>query len=490
MSVIDTLIGTVQQCSPRSSVNLIEAKIAQVPLRLVSLPVELLTEVLRSLTWRDLLCLRATCKYLSDATKTRSVWAHLVDQHVSSKLRPPLLERPLSMHTAEELERLLLVWTSADIGWERDDGRAARERSILVEPAEYLHLIQGGRWLLVTTDIGQVTYYDLDAEVIEGVQLIPQQIHKPFDLNQIMMDIDIDSSSPTLSFRIALSVFDRSLDWTGNEATMQVWAVTLLLNGLRAVGLSATRLALLHHRFTIVSVMALSLLGPTVAFTAQSNERCLHTFVLKWDQADGDSTNYPWRVMNPSFYKPRIQLLRGNKLFVASRECMRLFDYSVINETTHILPSSLSASSCLWTTSFNTRFTQDISTLNCFFTPNTAQIYMSTSQCIHSITVESEPFSDEPPPIIKVLDSHRACFFPDQTSLGYTRAIVVDCDHVAWLVRYTAPDKFLRKPLSTSTLPPVRRVPVMDEESGRVVFPDFIQSRKMTIIDFAVVFMS
>lgn len=95
------------------------------------------------------------------------------------------------MYTSEELERLLLVWNSADIGWARDDGRAARERSILVEPAEYVHLIQGGRWLLVTTDTGHVTYYDLDAEVIEGVSLIPQQIHKPFDLNQIMMDLTL-----------------------------------------------------------------------------------------------------------------------------------------------------------------------------------------------------------------------------------------------------------------------------------------------------------
>ena len=78
------------------------------------------------------------------------------------------------MHTSEELERLLLIWNSADIGWARDDGRAAREHSIAVEPAEYVHLIQGGRWLLVTTATGQVIYYDLDAEIIMGTELITQ----------------------------------------------------------------------------------------------------------------------------------------------------------------------------------------------------------------------------------------------------------------------------------------------------------------------------
>ena len=207
------------------------------------------------------------------------------------------------MHTSEELERLLLVWISADIGWTRDDGRAARERSILVEPAQFVHLIRGGRWLLVTTDVGQVIYYDLDAETIEGVPLIPQQMHKPYDLNQVMMDIDIDSSAPTLSFRIALSIFDRSesgLYLPGRKSTIQIWSVTLLLDGLRAIGLSARRLALLHHRPTILSVRSLSLLGPNIAFTGLRNERGIYTYVVKWDQVDENSTDYSWRVLNPS----------------------------------------------------------------------------------------------------------------------------------------------------------------------------------------------
>ena len=200
------------------------------------------------------------------------------------------------MYTSEELERLLLVWNSANIGWARDDGRAARERSISVEPIRIIHLIQGGRWLLVTTKVGQVTYYDLDAETIEGVPLIPEQLHQPSSLVQVMMDIDIDSSSPTLSFRIALSIFDRFEP--SEKATIQIWAVTLMLNGSHAVGLSATRLSLLHHRHMIVSVMTFSLLGPTIAFTAQRAERGLHTFVINWDQGDTDSTNYLWRVLD------------------------------------------------------------------------------------------------------------------------------------------------------------------------------------------------
>ena len=111
---------------------------------------------------------------------------------------------------------------------------------------------------------------------------------------------------------------------------------------------------------------------------------------------------------------------------------------------------------------------------------------MSSLQCIRSITIESEPFSDVPPPMIKVLDSCGVLFFPDLTSLGYTRAIVVDRNYVAWLVRYTSPDNFLRKPL-LSAFPPVCWAPIMDEESGRVVIPGYAGSQTMTIVDFAVV---
>ena len=117
------------------------------------------------------------------------------------------------------------------------------------------------------------------------------------------MDIDIDSSAPTLSFRIALSIFNRSesgLYRPGRKATIQIWSVTLLMDSLRAVGLSARRLALLHHRPTILSVRSLSLLGPNIAFTGLRNERGIYTYVVKWDQVDENSTDYSWRVLNPS----------------------------------------------------------------------------------------------------------------------------------------------------------------------------------------------
>ncbi|KJA23548.1 hypothetical protein HYPSUDRAFT_201276 [Hypholoma sublateritium FD-334 SS-4] len=270
--------------------------------RLTDLPVELLTEILKRTTWKDILNLRKTCSLLSDVTRGREVWAHHVREYIAGMpQRPPRLERPIETYISGELEHLLLVWRSAELGWMAKGGKPVRERSIMVEPAEYVHLIQGGRWLLVTTNTCEVTYYDLNTENIEGVVLIPQQIHKPLLIDK-KMTIDVDLSAPTLSFRVAFSIIDNSVmenDPAGRKATIQIWGITLLFNGVHAIGLSARRLALLHHQSEISTVLALSLLGPTVAFNALFFDGGLYTIVFEWEKAEDTSATCPWRVLKP-----------------------------------------------------------------------------------------------------------------------------------------------------------------------------------------------
>ena len=236
-------------------------------------------------------------------TKEREVWAHHVHEHIADmRLRPPRLERPIETYLSGDLERLLLVWKSAELGWLPKGHSPARQRSVMIEPAEYVHLIQGGRWLLVTTNACEVTYYDLNAENIEGALLIPQQIHKPLLVDH-KMSIDIDMSAPTLSFRIAFSIIDNSATRTepsDRKATIQIWGISLLYNGLHAIGLSARRLALLHHHSEISTVLQLSLLGPTIAFNALFFEGNTYTVIFNWDKAEGNSTTYySRRVLRP-----------------------------------------------------------------------------------------------------------------------------------------------------------------------------------------------
>ena len=167
-------------------------------------------------------------------------------------------------------------------------------------------------------------------------------------------------------------------------------------------------------------------------------------------------------------------------------ERLTLLDYSSTDETTLISQSSPSV--CVWTTFITDLSAKNVS--NCFFASNTAQFLVAASQCIHSITIEDNLTSDNLPHIIKVLGPHRGCTLWGQTSLGCTRAIVVDRrDRVAWLINYTSPVNILRKPLLSTFPDAMRRVPVMDEESGRVVIPGFVGSRDIIIADFAVLFM-
>lgn len=208
------------------------------------------------------------------------------------------------MHTSEELERLLLLWNSADAGWKRSDGHPARERVFAAYSPEIVHLVKGGRWLLITSvQTGAVTCYDLDAEIIVGVPLIPDQIAPYGELN-VMISIDFHNQSPLLSFTIALSLSDRSQNPDSFERypyeTIQIWEVRLLLNeSQKGVGLKARQLASFPHRPAINAVMALSLLGSTIAFRAYPpDENTAYIYVVDWVHANQNPTMYAWRMLD------------------------------------------------------------------------------------------------------------------------------------------------------------------------------------------------
>ncbi|PPQ94545.1 hypothetical protein CVT25_011964 [Psilocybe cyanescens] len=270
--------------------------------KLMSLPLELLLEILKLLVWKDILKVRRTCRYLAEVTRMRDIWLHLVHEHVLTNDIPPRLERPIEMHSSPELERLLLLWKSADCGLETNTLHPARERTFVTinnnAKTEMVHLIKGGRWLLVTDQTAAVTYYDLDAETISGVQLIDDQ--KPrFDF---LMAIDYNMHSPFLEFMIAFSLHDTpawiySTDSRPYQPTIQIWRVSVVLDDTRhVVGLAATWIASFPHRPEIIMPTSLSLLGPNIAFNA-INGLEIYTFVVDWTQASGNAFKYPWRVV-------------------------------------------------------------------------------------------------------------------------------------------------------------------------------------------------
>ena len=68
-----------------------------------------------------------------------------------------------------------------------------------------MHLVEGGRWLLVMSKTGFVTYVDLDSPTITEAILISDQIDAPSPVVEMQIVIDMDRSSSFLAFNIAFS---------------------------------------------------------------------------------------------------------------------------------------------------------------------------------------------------------------------------------------------------------------------------------------------
>lgn len=242
-----------------------------------------------------------TCTYLAEISRTKDIWKHLVDEHIKADVLPPRLERPVSMHSSLELEHLLLRWKSADHALTSDTFQPARERTFMGVDPESLHLITGGRWLLVRNQKAGVTYYDLDSETISGVELIPEQLDGTLTC-QVTMCIEHDMQSPFLGFLIALSLLGPSseMDPTGftkNWCHSQIWHVKAVLDNMqRVIGLTATLVASFPYREWIFGVYSLSLRGPNLAIHAYASYGSC-AFVVNWRQANADPLKYTLRLV-------------------------------------------------------------------------------------------------------------------------------------------------------------------------------------------------
>ncbi|KIM45586.1 hypothetical protein M413DRAFT_344094 [Hebeloma cylindrosporum] len=197
------------------------------------IPIEIITELLTNLDFRDIFRVRKTCKLLRRAANMpKPYWVNLLYQHAWSG-HPPLplpipipfplplslklkLERPLDLYSAEELERVALQWITADMGWPNP----VRQRTIVstprlgegaAAPSAVLqhHLVEGGRWLIVVTDTGTVSYFDLEHEDgTRGRVLVHGQIPSGRGV-RICMDVDVDAEEPVLTFNIGLDITER-----------------------------------------------------------------------------------------------------------------------------------------------------------------------------------------------------------------------------------------------------------------------------------------
>jgi hypothetical protein len=215
------------------------------------------------------------------------------------------LERPIELYTSEELEFLVLRLEGAQLGRRTDDKCPSRVREVATTESRVpvcTRLVEGGRWLLGVSDTGSVTYLDLDASPITESVLIPDQHPSLGTMMWTHMAVDVDRDSAFLAFNLALSFCTSYTVTHPTQHCVQIWKVVLICDAQqRGIGLAAERCASFPQEPLIGRVEALSLFGPYIALSVFciESEHPGRAFVIDWLQADGDTTDYRRRLVNP-----------------------------------------------------------------------------------------------------------------------------------------------------------------------------------------------
>ncbi|KIM36605.1 hypothetical protein M413DRAFT_285578 [Hebeloma cylindrosporum] len=481
---------------------------------LCELPVELLAMILEELDWRDVLRVR---KVLQGVSKTRSVWLNLCRPHLSPTPTAPQtlhLDRPIKLYSSHDLELLFLQLTSADIGWKTDANAPARKREVeTTYPVKCMHLVEGGRWLLVASETGRIAYFDLDAPTPTESILVPDQfdpfLRDEFDPGaevQVVMAIDRDYDSEFLAFNLAISFTLRNSPPPDPKAhSVQIWRVELALDELqRGVGLKAEPLASfpLEHYIDVIycqsirgAHIALSLLGP------RHTDRQL-TFIIDWKQADGDQTDYPRRLIHPPYGKmpTAMYLLPDNKLFSAGNQVMMINDYLNIPETTSLPPLRFTDATVLplWNVLDERLHPRSGSISRPFFCSHSIRFSIRGGDTIHGVIIEY-PYNEDPvEPLAQVVKlMEKADKHPMHECYGYSKGTIVK-PYGTYLFSYPWPDaQDDLPPLLLHTEASIQHCqfgPLLDEQGGRVAVSADIASRskdsrdKVHIWDFALIY--
>ena len=162
------------------------------------------------------------------------------------------MEKPIGLYTSAELERVFLRWKSVELAWTIDDGRPTKEKEVFFDISiNHFHILRGGRWIVLVSPYGYVSYADLDAEEIRRVPLISP----PFDTGLGFASIDESFDAPAISFNITISSFPiphSSIPENEDERMkrIDVWHVDIVLDDRnQATGFHAERLSTVEEDF-------------------------------------------------------------------------------------------------------------------------------------------------------------------------------------------------------------------------------------------------
>lgn len=218
------------------------------------------------------------------------------------------IDRPFSAYTAEELENLLWRRCKAELTYQRlhrqwfnpSPGHLQPQYAIPFTNVKWVHLVPGGRWLLlsVAEKPSSVLCCDLDNPTTESHWLIPGE-QNVVDYNAL--SIDVDPSSLISQFQFLYASYPDALKDSSPDdrrSKLQVWMVSTApetnTNGSKSYRLRAKRLSsfLQEPAGPIVST---SLRGNHLALSFKFNGR-YRNIITNWRKISG--SNYPKRILH------------------------------------------------------------------------------------------------------------------------------------------------------------------------------------------------
>ncbi|KAF7972715.1 hypothetical protein HWV62_17168 [Athelia sp. TMB] len=225
---ISSVAGALLRYAPKS----LYGRILRKKTYLLSLPLELLEEVVKNLDWLELLRIRMTCKALHHISKTRGVRVQLVKRAQACDPYHTPLDRAIERYTADELEDWAMRRLTQFEKWPPNCSQMSpRQRSFYPNrKAEHSILLPGGRWLVSTLAFGGLVVTDLDAP-----EPSHQSIWEPREDDDkwpaMSLVYHIDEEAPELTFNLVLDRCDPASDL--DDVKVYFWRVSLSEDGTK-----------------------------------------------------------------------------------------------------------------------------------------------------------------------------------------------------------------------------------------------------------------
>ncbi|KAF4610707.1 hypothetical protein D9613_007291 [Agrocybe pediades] len=309
-----------------------------------TLPMEISIAILEQVDFWDILRFRRTCKTFHEITKAKALWIHLFRE--CERLSPGalVLEKPLHMYSSSELERVVVVWKSTEVGWRTSDGIPSRHRTIPItctSPScksfghsgkqhgySSAYLVPGGRWLITLHPEGGISYHDLESPDYDKPRtLVPNylEIREGYHSTRLVsFTVDIPGHRPSIqSFKLVQYVHAHAVKkHTGQYWPIKIWNVSFVFDGQEVCGLHADCLKsiLVDTHMCSDFDLNLSLRNELLAFGLQCQYSGLtrawkpmeYVFVVEWANVEDGSSDYP-RLVNGRGLATRTGLATGKR---------------------------------------------------------------------------------------------------------------------------------------------------------------------------------